>query len=79
MSESPALAEVKEVLRKRYEADGMRRSVVGALETRFGPVPAERLAALNAVTDEAQLQELLRLVITCSDADAFVAGLTEGK
>jgi hypothetical protein len=83
MIESPVLDEVKEILRKRYEAEfttrTLQRVVAEALETRFGPVPAERLAPLIAIADEAKLRELHRLAITCADVDAFIAALAANK
>ena len=87
MIESPVLDEVKEILRKRYEAEGAakatvqtsRAHVVAALETRFGSVAADRIAALNTVTDETQLRTLFQLAMTCPDVDAFITGLTAGR
>jgi hypothetical protein len=80
MIESPVLDEVKEILRKRYEAEGTRAgtrsSIRETLEARFGVVPLERIAALDAVADEGRLKELVRLAATCPTLDAFVAGLT---
>src|SRR5262249_30080142 len=65
MIESPVLDEVKEILRKRYEAEAtlrvLRGAVIANLEARFGPVPPERVAGLAAVTDEPRLQALHRL------------------
>ena len=79
MIESPVLDEVKAILKKRYEADATRQAVVEALEVRFGSVPLERIAALNAIEDQARLKELHRLAITCPDLDAFVAALGSGQ
>ncbi len=80
MIESPVLDEVKEILRKRYEADGVTKALRGAilanLEVRFGTVPEQRLEPLNALTDETRLKALHRLAATCPDLDTFVAGLT---
>jgi hypothetical protein len=82
MIESPVLDEVKELIRKKYEAEATlratRRAVVAALETRFGLVPGDRIVPLDAVTDENRLKELHRLAITCPDLEAFVAALTAG-
>ena len=95
--ESPFLDEVKELLRKRYEAQyrahfeaerkqleeelnkARQGAVVSALETRFGAIPADRIAPLQAIANESRLTELLRLAITCPNLDAFVAGLTSGR
>jgi hypothetical protein len=94
MIDSPVLDEVKEILRKRYEAEylakglaeglaeGARKALQGAvianLETRFGSVPAERVAPVQAIADEGRLKELLRLAVTCADLDAFTAALASG-
>lgn len=75
MIESPLLDEVKEMLRQRYKADGVRMAVLGTLEARFGSVPAERVVALGAVADETRLRELVRLAATCPNLDAFVSAL----
>jgi hypothetical protein len=79
MIESPVLDEVKEILRKRYEADTTRRNILATLEARLGPIPVDRLAELNAVEDDGRLRGLLRLAATCPDVDAFVAGLAAAK
>jgi hypothetical protein len=79
MIDSPVLDEVKEILRKRYEADATRRAVLGTLEARFGSFPAERVTQLANVSDESRLKELIRLAATCPDLDAFVTGLTGGS
>jgi hypothetical protein len=71
MIESPVLDEVRAFLRLRY----LRESVTEALDVRFGPVPAERIAGLKAVNDEARLRELHRFAITCPDLCTFVAAL----
>ena len=75
MIESPVLDEVKALIRVRAICE----NILAALETRFGVVPAERIAPLQAIADGAQLKELHRLAITCAELDAFVAGLTTGK
>jgi hypothetical protein len=79
MIESPVLDEVKEILRKRYEADATRRGVVAVLESRLGPIPRERLDPLNSLTDEIRLQALLRLAATCPDFEGFLAELGSDK
>jgi hypothetical protein len=78
MIESPVLDEVKEILRKRYVQQTLRETIRATLEARFGAVPAERVAALDAVADEAKLKELVRLAATCADLDAFAKGLAGG-
>jgi hypothetical protein len=54
----------------------IRTEVRAELNARFGDVPADRIAALDAVSDPARLRALLRLAVTCPDLDAFVAGLS---
>jgi hypothetical protein len=79
MIESPVLDEVKEILRKQYEAEAtlrtLRENVIANLETRFGRVSPERVAALGGVVDENRLRVLLRQAITCPDVEAFLAEL----
>jgi predicted transposase YdaD len=86
MIDSPILDEVKEILRKRYEAEGeargarrgLQEAVLENLETRFGAISAERVAPVRAIADEARLKELIRVAITCADLDAFMAALATG-
>ncbi|MCI0701181.1 MAG: hypothetical protein L0241_08865 [Planctomycetia bacterium] len=95
MIESPVLDEVKELIRQRLEAEVtnkvtaevaaktreavLREAVIAVLEARFGALPAERLAALHAVTEEARLRALPPLAGTCPDLAAFFAGLSSGQ
>lgn len=83
MIESPVLDEVKEILRKQYEAEftakATRRAIRATLEARFGVVPEARVAALDAIADDARLKELVRLAATCPDLDAFAAGLASSQ
>jgi hypothetical protein len=74
MIDSPVLDEVKTLIRVR----ALRESVVVALEARLGPVPADIQAKLSAIADEARLQALHRLAVTCPDLEAFAAGLAGG-
>jgi predicted transposase YdaD len=55
--------------------EATRKAIRTVLEFRFGSVPAERVAPLTAVTDEARLDALLRLSAGCADLEAFVAAL----
>jgi hypothetical protein len=91
MIESPVLDEVKELIREQMREEvqkevreevrvqarvqAIREGVLAALEARFGTVPPEQIALLNAITDETQLKALHRLAVTCPDLAAFVAGL----
>jgi hypothetical protein len=87
MIESPVLDEVKEILRKRYIAEGrvegaiqtLRHSVIAILEARFGPVPAERLSGLATVVDQTQLENLQKYAATCQDVEAFLARLVSAQ
>lgn len=77
--ESPALSELKEMLldqiHRDLRAETLRKNVITILQARFGTVPAERVAPLDALTDDARFDELVRLAATCPDLDAFTAGL----
>jgi hypothetical protein len=75
MIESPVLDEVKELIRVQT----IQETVLAALEARFGSVPADHVALLNAVSDETRLKALHRLAVTCPDVDAFVAGLSASQ
>lgn len=81
--ESPALSETKEMIldqiRRDLRAETLREDVATILQARFGAVSAERVAALDAVADEARLKELVRLAATCPDLDAFAADLTGSR
>jgi hypothetical protein len=52
-----------------------RADIVGALEVRFGSVPAELAAIVGGVEDEQRLRDLLREAILCRDVEAFRAFL----
>ena len=69
------LLELHESFLAREYAAGWRDAIVVTLETRFGPVPAERITALTRIPEAARLQPLLRLAVTCPTLDAFVAAL----
>lgn len=75
MIESPVFDEVKALIHAR----AVRENILAALETRFGTIPSERVAALHTVKDQTRLKELHRLAITCPDLDAFVAALGSGQ
>jgi hypothetical protein len=74
MIESPVLDEVKALIRVR----AIRENILAALEARFGTVPAERVKALHTITDDARLNQLIRLAATCPDVETFVAALSAG-
>ena len=54
----------------------VRETLLANLEARFGSVPADQVAAVNAITDEKRLRELHKLLVTCPDLAAFVAALS---
>lgn len=85
MIESPVLDEVREILRKRFEAqykaEGMaqgrvaeaQESILTTLEARFGTLPDDTRAKLTAITDLPRLKALVRLAATCPDLATFAA------
>jgi predicted transposase YdaD len=83
MIESPVLDEVKEILRKQFEAEAtllatrrtLQQAVLEALDTRFGTISEDLCARVNAVTDEASLRGLHRLAISCPDVEAFAVSV----
>jgi len=77
--ESPILDEVKEILSRRYVADGVRKSLFGFLETRFGPLSAENRATLTAITNPDQLDQLVQVAARCPDLASFFTELESQK
>ncbi len=82
--EEAELAEAREKLQRQYaegqregQRQGQRSAVVAFLEGRFGTVPEELVAALNAVADDTRLRELSRTAATCPDLTAFAAELAK--
>jgi hypothetical protein len=63
MIESPLVQEI--VARKG------RKDVLVILEDRFGPVPADVKAALEAIEDEDRLTALMKVAWRCESLDAF--------
>jgi hypothetical protein len=63
MIESPVL--------RRLVAEVLHKAILGALESRFGPVPPEVATAVTHIADEDRLQELNRVAAVCPDLDAF--------
>ncbi len=51
--------------------------VLEALEARFGPVDGEIRSQMESITDRRRLKELLRLVVTAPDLDAFLKELRQ--
>jgi hypothetical protein len=67
MIESPILQElIAETTAKSRQED-----LLGFLEARFGPLPADISASLAVVTDEARLRDLIRHAALAPDLDAF--------
>jgi hypothetical protein len=83
MIDSPVLDEVKELIREQVReqvrVQAAQEHVLSALEARFGVVPVEQIAQLNAITDETKLKALHRLAVTCPDMAAFAAGLKSAQ
>jgi hypothetical protein len=63
MIESPLIAEV--VSRFQHKA------LLRALKAKFGPVPAEVMAAIEAIEDPERLEELIEAAAVFTDLDAF--------
>jgi hypothetical protein len=68
------LDEVKSLIRAR----AIRENILAFLESRFGSIPAEGVSALERVSDESSLKELVRLAASCADLDAFAKSLAGG-
>jgi len=63
MIESPVL--------KRVLAENSHNLILGILEDRFSPVPADVVTALKAIQDTERLQQLNKLAARCQDLEAF--------
>jgi hypothetical protein len=63
MIESPVLQELL--------AERAHQLILGLLEDRFGPVPAEVIGALSAIKDEERLKQLNKLAARCTNLEAF--------
>jgi hypothetical protein len=48
-----------------------REDILGVLQERFGAVPAEILAALQGLTDQPRLKDLMKWAFRCPDINAF--------
>ena len=57
-------------------AERMHKAILGILEDRFAPLPAEVVTALRAITDDDRLQALIRLAARCPDLAAFLQELS---
>ena len=68
MIESPLIQELIVEVRQQF--------LVRILTIRFGTVPAEVCSALQAVTEDADLDELIGLAACCANLDAFRARLS---
>jgi hypothetical protein len=76
MIESPLLEELKAEWGAEARAEGRARDIVTILEDRFGDVPEEVRAAVQATRDEARLDTLLLAAVHCPDVAAFRTRLT---
>ncbi|WP_439630996.1 hypothetical protein [Gemmata sp.] len=72
MIESPVL----EKWFRQREAEKVRNLILKKLEARFGPTPAEVVAGVRLVTDEARLEALLDAAYASPALDDFRAALT---
>jgi hypothetical protein len=63
MIESPLL--------QRMMAERSQNLILAALKERFGTVPRDVTRHLRAIIDEKKLLQLIRLVVTCPDIQAF--------
>jgi len=52
-------------------AEHAHKMILDILEDRFGPVPAEVVTTLRAITDDDRLRVLNRLAARCPDLAAF--------
>jgi hypothetical protein len=68
MIESPLIQELM--------AQRMHKDILRVLAARFGPVPPEIVAALQAIVDETKLDALVEWAATCPDLEAFRTRLT---
>src|SRR5262249_13634636 len=68
MIESPLIQELIAEVRQQF--------LVRVLTVRFGTVPAEVCSALQTVTEDADLDELIGLAACCPNLDAFPARLS---
>jgi len=67
--------ELIEIGEKRGVAKGVAKSILAALDTRFGRVNADIRKRVTAVRDEDSLNALLRLAVTAKTLAAFQAAL----
>jgi hypothetical protein len=73
MIESPLIQEfLQELLAER-----MHKAIAKVLEGRFGPIPSDLRARLQAVQDEQKLDDLNAFAGTCSELDEFRKRLEE--
>ena len=66
----PELKEVKQMVTV-YELRGMRRTILNLLRARFGELPQSVVAKVEAITDEARLDELSQRVLTAPSLEAM--------
>jgi len=73
MINSPLLEGIRDEIRLWTIRDLVREN----LSLRFGEIPEDRLAALEAMGDEKRLRALSRWATTCPSLEAFVEALHE--
>jgi hypothetical protein len=67
MIESPLIQELMD----QNAQETLHMAILKVLATRFGVVPPEIAASLQAVQDESKLQDLISRAVTCPDLEAF--------
>jgi hypothetical protein len=72
MIESPLLQE----LLAETKRETMKQTLLRLLAARFGSVPQDITAALQAIPDRPQLEELIDWAARCPDLEAFRTRLT---
>ncbi len=78
MIESPWLDEVKQIIADEAAVAALRSAIVELFEARFGALPMEVIATIDALTDKARLRKLVVQAACCPDLDSFVSKLNEG-
>jgi len=69
--ESPLIQE----LLHEFFAEKMHAAILDVLEVRFGPVPPDVAATVQAIQEDERLKELLKFGAGCGDLNLFRARL----
>jgi hypothetical protein len=56
-------------------AESLQKAVIGLLEDRFGTIQTTVISAIEAISDEKRLQELIRLAPRCARLEDFSSHL----